>query len=101
MHVVADTPPAATGTPEWTSEALIAEIRGQGGRVYRLREQLVFCLTNNPELAEWLVEIGGQPYAPNGHTGGAYPRARDGSVEFDIYLQNIPVNGPSLWECLQ
>jgi hypothetical protein len=83
---------------------LLAEIRGRGGRVYRMRSLRVFCLTDDPELAEWLTARGGKGYVPNGadrrFVDGAFQRARaslGGKIEYDLWIHTIPVEG-DLWE---
>src|SRR5215470_13032538 len=82
---------------------LLAEIRARGGRVYRMRAERVFCLTDDPTLADWLYSQGAKAYAPVNseqiicEAPGGFWRARDGKVEYDLWLNTIPVEG-SLWE---
>ena len=83
---------------------LLAEIHERGGRVFRMSEpDKVFCLTTDVGLAEWLVKLGARPFAPANadqtlnFMPGAYKRAKNGTVEFDIYVHTIPTEG-SLWE---
>jgi hypothetical protein len=91
-----------------TADELLAEIRDRGGRVYRMQSERVFCLTDNAELAEWLLAQGGRPYSPRNigralaeHPPGAYYRAgRGGTIEYDCWIDPIPVSGESLWEAL-
>lgn len=84
-------------TPQFTARQLVQRIRQQGGRLYRMPEICVFCLTTNRELANWLIEIGGKPFLPAGFTPamgfGGYKRARGGVTEWDIYIHTIPVRG--------
>ena len=91
--------------PQFTADELVAEIRARGGRVYRMREIVVFCLTNDPEVAEWIFRLGGVSFvAP--HAGveyveppGAYKRASGGPLEWDIFIHVIPVIGEKrVWE---
>jgi hypothetical protein len=87
---------------------LLAEIRERGGRVYRMREERVFCLTDDAELAEWLLKLGARGFAPrnygaglDGLTPGAFFRARPqfgGKVEYDLWLTPIVTEGLTLWE---
>lgn len=104
--------PSVTGTsfsfrppaPARDAAELLAEIRERGGRVYRMRALRVFCLTDDPELAAWLIKHGGKGYVPQGadrrFVDGAFQRARaslGGKVEYDIWIHTIPVEG-DLWE---
>jgi|SRR5215472_8158581 len=92
--------------PPMAAAELLAEIRARGGRVYRMRRQAVFCLTDSVELAEWLLKRGGKPYSTTpasleAHVPpGAYFRTRErDKVEFDIWVHTIPTADP-LWEAL-
>lgn len=82
---------------------LLDEIRERGGRVYRMRSVRVCCLTDSVETAQWLLSLGGYANRPQnwqhlaGYPVGAYERARDGKVEWDIWIERIPVEG-DLWE---
>jgi hypothetical protein len=91
--------------PERTAAELLAEIRDHGGRVYRMQApDRVFCLTDDVKLAESLVQQGAKPFAPpNADQGlswmpGAYQRARDSKVEYDVWVHTIPTGDHSLWE---
>src|SRR5215471_8450521 len=90
-------PASPANNPRYTARQLLGLIHRKGGRVYRMREILVFCLTTDPELAQWLIELGGKPYLPAGmtpaHAHGGYLRARGGLTEWDIYIHTIPVKG--------
>lgn len=71
--------------------------------MYRMPEVAVFVLTDDRELAHWLVKMGGKPYVPQGADpnaeAGSYDRARGGKHEWDIYIHAIPVAGEtSVWE---
>jgi hypothetical protein len=96
--------PSPADTP-LTAEEFLAKLRERGGRVYRMRQLAVFCLTDSPETAQWLLDLGGVPYLPRNATPGevtprgAYRRARRGKVEWDIYIHTIPVQGEeTIWE---
>jgi hypothetical protein len=85
--------------PSYTADKLLREIRRRGGRVYRMREIVVFCLTNDEEVAAWLLDLGGHPFAPRSFrltetkVPGAYLRAPEGPLEWDIFIHTIPVLG--------
>jgi hypothetical protein len=84
--------------------SLITRIREKGGRVYRTANR-VFVLTDDRDLANWLVKLGGKPYVPQGADPkaepGSYQRARGGPTEWDIVIDPIPVTGEtSIWEAL-
>ena len=52
----------------------------------------VFVLTDNKELAEWLLRIGGKRYhAPGLGDQDGYLRAKGGTREWDVYIHTIPV----------
>jgi hypothetical protein len=97
------TPASPASNPKLTARQLLAHIRRKGGRVYRMPEVLVFCLTTDREFAEWLIAQGGKPYLPAGVTPamahGGYLRAQGGKIEWDIYIHTIPVKGErTVWE---
>jgi len=103
LHVVPSPAPALT------AERLLARIREKGGRPLAMRQERVFVLTDNEELATWLLERGAKGHSPAGYGGlfgqpdGAYHRARlshGGKIEFDVWIDTIPVAGPSVWEAL-
>ena len=86
-----------------TARQLLARIRRQGGRVYRMREVGVFVLTSDEQLALWLIGLGGKRYTPVNldptTPAGSYKRARDGRLEWDVYVHTIPVLGEkTIWE---
>jgi hypothetical protein len=91
--------------PPQDAAALLAEIRERGGRVYPMRGDAVFCLTDSAELAEWLLKLGGKPFNPRNnmhqHTPGAYLRAPGGKIEFDIWIHQIPTADRPLREALR
>ena len=93
-----------SSVPPLTAAELLTEIRAQGGRVYRMREQKVFCLTDSRELVDWLLERGGYAHTPVSADKrlkllpGAYQRARDGKIEHDIWIHEIPTSDHSLWQ---
>jgi len=106
MSTESVTVPSPADTPTFTADELLQELRLRGARVYRMREVLVFALTNDAKLAEWLEALGGRPYLPR-HAErlfmdlppGAYRRARGGSAEWDIWIHTIPVRGEeTVWE---
>ena len=90
------------GLPVLTARLLLRRIRQEGGRVFRMPDTLVFCLTNDPKLAQWLIDIGGKAYLPAGSEPGmaaGYKRASDGKLEWDIYIHTIAVDGElTIWE---
>lgn len=83
----------------FTADALLAEIRARGGRVYLTRTwpspsddaPPVFCLTDDPELARWL-RLHGAAAAQHASDDGAYRRAGD-KQEYDLYVHSIPLEG--------
>jgi hypothetical protein len=85
-----------------TAEQLVAKVKENGGRIYRMRQVRVFVLTSDVALAEWLIGLGGKGYTPSGskHPPGAYMRTRQGPVEYDVWVHTIPLSGPTLWEAL-
>jgi len=92
--------PSPADAPRLTARELLREIHRRGGRVYRMPITAVFCLTTDPELAGWLIELGGSPYAPRGygmhpnHDGSYFRDGRTRKVkEWDIYIHRIPVKG--------
>ena len=89
--------------PPLAAAELLAKIRERGGRVYRMRAERAFCLTDDSEVAEWLLTLGARPFTPSGaspnHAPGAYPRERGGKIEYDLWVDTIPVaEETSLWE---
>lgn len=97
------TVPSPADAPSLTAGQLLARIRRKGGRVYRMRMVGVFCLTDDEQLALWLIKLGGKRYTPqnadDSTPNGAYKRTRGGKLEWDIYIHMIPVLGTrSIWE---
>lgn len=89
--------------PQYTARELLREIQRRGGRVYRFHHLAVFALTNDPAVAEWLVELGARRYVPPGlgvGADGGYWRSKDDGIrEWDLYVHTIPVRGEeSVWE---
>lgn len=95
--------PSPADAPMMTARQLLARIRKGGGRVYRFRMVSVCCLTDDEQLALWLIKLGGKRYVPQvsdpSTPAGSYRRAAGGKVEWDIYIHAIPVLGDkSVWE---
>ena len=86
-----------------TAEEFVLRLQERGARIYRMREApFVFCLTNEPEVAAYLHEVGAASYMPrnaenvvalSGMPLGAYRRAAGGLVEWDFWLQRVPIEG--------
>jgi len=95
-----------------TAAELVKAIRSDGGRLFRTREPGgVFVLTTDAKLSARLQRLGGSPHVPPGMPmqalaemdasmpPGAYQKARNGGVEWDIVLNGIALEGPeTLWE---
>jgi hypothetical protein len=79
-----------------TAKRLIERIKARGGRVFCMDSRMVFCLTTDEALRDGLVELGGRyhsnPSTKQGGPGG-YMRAREGPLEWDIWIHMIPVDG--------
>jgi hypothetical protein len=96
--------PSPADGPTLTAHELLAKVREHGGRIYRMRiPPVVFCLTDDPKLASWLIALGAAPFASAaqepGLPRGVYRRERGSKVEYDLYLQRIPVIGETLvWD---
>lgn len=95
--------PADAALP--TAAEFLDRIKAMDGKVFRMREHHVFVITQNPELAEWLLGLKGLPYRPVGAKPswdfplGAYRRSREGPPEWDIYVHMLPVSGEeTIWE---
>jgi hypothetical protein len=92
--------------PTPTAAEVLAVIRERGGRVYRMREARAFCLTDNRELAGWLVRKGGVTFRGPGNDPalvdmpGAYRRERNGKIEWDVWIERIETSDISLWDAL-
>jgi len=78
-----------------TAEALIERIKARKGRVYCMPSRMVFCLTQDVELRDGLIKLGGRYHSGVGLAGSAgYKRAREGdALEWDIWIHQIPVEG--------
>jgi hypothetical protein len=91
---------------DFTAEEFIRQLRARGARVYRMRVHGVFCLTNDPETAAWLHQLGAVPYLPRNAERtvgegplGSYRRAKGGALEWDFYIHTVPVVGEqTVWE---
>lgn len=98
--------PSPADAPSLTALELLAKIRKHGGKIYRASELVVFVITRNATLANYLLQLGGHPYLPRGadtsvsiEPRGGYRRAPDGPLEWDIYIHTIPVLGEStVWD---
>jgi hypothetical protein len=97
--------PSPVDNPEFTASEFLDQVRERDGRVFRMQVHAVFCLTQNPETAQWLLDLGGSHYKPvgaiPGYAGplGGYLRAKGGMPEWDIWIHIIPVAGEeSIWE---
>lgn len=104
MAVAARKVPSPADAPAITARALVARTKREGGRVYRMREHSVFVVTENKELAQWLLRMGGSPYLPTGmlrsdEMRGSYVDAKGGRPKWDIYIHTIPTKGErTVWE---
>ena len=98
--------PSPADTPSMTARTLISRVLREGGHVYWMQELCVFVVTEDPELASWLLRLGGMPYLPSGaarisetQPRGAFRNAKDGPPKWDIYIHTIPVKGEqTVWE---
>jgi hypothetical protein len=97
--------PSPADVPQFTATQLIERIQEQGGHVMRMRELLVFVITENGDLADWLIKLGGAPYLPRNMVFdgsmplGGYRDSRGGVLKWDIYVHHIPVLGEeTVWE---
>ena len=91
-----------------TAEPLIERIGAEGGRAFRTGKtfradsERAFVLTTDPDLAEWLLRLGGKPHSFGDREIrplGGYWRAQ-GVKEWDIWIDTIPVSGKSVTEAL-
>jgi len=78
-----------------TAEALVERIKARGGRIYTMPSRMVFVLTQDVELRDGLISLGGRYHSGVGLAGSAgYKRAREGdALEWDIWIHQIPVEG--------
>jgi hypothetical protein len=85
-----------------TAAQLLDRVREKGGRAHRMRRDRAFVLTDDATLAAWLLDLGARPYANSDPRlgEGAFFRERGGKVEYDIWIDTIPVTGPTVWEAL-
>jgi len=98
--------PSPADAPSMTAKTLLRRIRREGGRIYRMRENHVFVLTDSSELAQWLLSLGAITYLPRGaeislqvSPLGAFRMAKDSRPQWDIYVHPIPVLGETtVWE---
>jgi hypothetical protein len=98
--------PSPADAPTMSARSLLRQIKRRGGRIYRMRQTLVFVLMNDGELAEWLLALGGKTYVPRGAEQtlmaaplGAFRMAKGGDPTWDIYVHTIPTLGDeSVWE---
>jgi hypothetical protein len=89
-----------------SARTLLRQIKRRGGRIYRMRQTLVFVLTNDGDLVTWLLSLGGNTYVPRGSEQtlmaaplGAFRMAKGGDPTWDIYVHTIPTLGDeSVWE---
>jgi hypothetical protein len=103
MAVPARRVPSPADAPQVSARQLLREVRRRGGHVFRMREIGVFVITEDKELAEYLIRLGGKPYLPRHMTPsfelGSYRDAPGGTLKWDIYIHSIPVRGAeSVWE---
>jgi hypothetical protein len=93
--------PSPADAPTMTAAELVERIAERGGRVLRMKQPpSVFCLTDDPELADWLFARGATTFTARGlKNNGSYKRARDGKDEWDVWIHPIPVLGEeTAWE---
>lgn len=98
--------PSPADAPTMSARTFLRQIKRKGGRIYRMRETCVFVLTNDGDLAAWLLSLGGKAYLPRGAEQsliaaplGAFRMAKGGNPTWDIYVHTIPTLGDeSLWE---
>lgn len=76
-----------------TARELIDRIHARGGRTFRMVEPPnVFMLTDDGKLSVGLQRIGGVLF-------NEYRRARGGTLEYDVWLNRIEVEGEqTIWE---
>ena len=99
MSLTEHIPSPADAPPRFTAEELLDHIAERGGRIFRMTEVGVFCLTQDEDLARDLMRMGGKSFLPT-HLDPvdlgpkrAYRRYNDGPWEWDIYIHIIPVSG--------
>lgn len=86
-----------------TAAEVLAKVSTLGGRAFRAQRDRAFVLTDNPELAEYLIRLGGKPHSkgvPDIQPLGGYWRA-PGVREWDIWVEMIPVTGEPVREALR
>jgi hypothetical protein len=102
---MAERVPSPADAPSVSARSLLQKIMDDGGRIYRMRELLVFVLTDKPDLATWLLSLGAKSYVPRGSQQmlqvaplGSFRMARGGKPTWDLYIHTIPVTGDeSIW----
>lgn len=94
--------PASKVKARLRAAELIEHTREHSGRIHRFAGR-VFVLTNNAELAEWLMKHGAEVSPGVGKSSsGYYLRASDGEREWDLSLSTVPLlddePAEALWE---
>lgn len=92
-----------------SARELLDEIHTRGGRTFRYRKisqsadakaPIVFVLTTDPTLVEWMRERGAKPSADS--HGRDYLRARGGTREWDLVISSMLVSDENpehaIWE---
>src|SRR4051794_5952218 len=86
--------------PAYSARSLLNKVAREGGRIFHMRERLVFVVTENEDLARWLLSEGALPYLPRNaavptdvRLRGAYRNAPGGPLKWDMYVHVIPVRG--------
>jgi len=100
--------PSPADQPEFSARSLLTMIVREGGHLFRMRERMVFTITQNAELAQRLITLGGLPYlpqdraAPDAEVRGGFRDAPGGPMKWDIYVHTIPVRGEqTIWEAAE
>jgi len=83
-----------TEEPAYSASEILEKIQAAGGRIYRGRELVVFCLIQDRDVLRWLLLLGAKLHA-GGRDG--YRRSSDGPIEYDLYLHIIPTSGEQTW----
>jgi hypothetical protein len=78
-----------------TGAELLAMIKSRGGRVHRYRAIRVCCLTTDEGLARELLAMGARLFRT---ASGPNPYRRGDKLEWDLELQQVEVEGPTVWE---
>ena len=77
-----------------TAERLIERIKARGGRVHCMPSRMVFCLTDDTELRDGLIALGGR-FHSTADIKGEKGYKRGDHLEWDIWIHQIPVEGPT------